>query len=189
MKCPLLLILLAPLLVAASDPVPKLREQKIALTDVREVIVAVPDGFSLVTGRDDSGIVGARLGDAKASVSVELQFLPDPEGKYANSRARLELMHEMFAQYVGESTEKAMEFEELECRVGTGTYCVFTDEKLVGKMELPPGEYVHLTTGVKSWPGVVTIFRCFSNDTNSPGYKAIMAMLRETVHEKLAPMK
>src|SRR5687768_4660719 len=189
MKSSLIIALFLPLLAAASDPTPKLREQKIALAENREVPIAVPDGFALVTGQDENGFVGVKLSDAKESVTLDLQFLPDPEGKYANSRARLELMHEMFSEYVGSSTEKAMQFEELEPRTGVGTYCVFTDAKLVGKTGLPRGEYVHLTAGVKAWPGVIAVFRCFSNDTSSAGYKAILTMLRESVHERRVPLK
>jgi hypothetical protein len=189
MKFSLIIALLLPALAFGSGTVAKTREQKIALTESREVIIAVPDGFSLVTGRDDSGVLGVKLSGPKESVTIDLQFLPDPEGKYASTRARLELMHEMFNEYVDDSTEKAMQFEELDSRVGAGSYCVFTDTKLVGKTDLSAGEYVHLTTGVKSWPGVITIFRCFSNDTTSPAYKAIMAMLRESVNEKPAPLK
>jgi hypothetical protein len=95
----------------------------------------------------------------------------------------------MFVEYVDSSTEKAMQFEELEPQTGAGTYCVFTDAKLVGQTELPPGEYLHLTTGVKTWPGVAAVFRCFSNDTTSAGYKSILAMLRESVHERPVPLK
>lgn len=189
MKYTIVIALLLPVLAAASAPTPKLREQKIALSEDREVIVAAPDGFALVTGQDENGFVGVKLSDAKESVTIDLQFLPDPEGKYANSRARLELMHEMFFEYVDASTEKAMQFEELEARTGVGTYCVFTDAKLVGKTDLPRGEYVHLTTGIKAWPGVIAVFRCFSNDTTSAGYKAILTMLRESVHERPVPLK
>jgi hypothetical protein len=189
MKSSSIIAFLLPFLAAASDATPKLREQKIALAENREVIVAVPDGFALVTGRDANGFVGVKLSDEKESVTIDLQFLPDPEGKYANSRARLELMHEMFSEYVDSSTEKAMQFEELDPRTGVGNYCVFTDAKLVGKTDLPRGEYVHLTTGIKSWPGVIAVFRCFSNDTTSAGYKAILTMLRDSVHERLVPLK
>ena len=189
MKFSLIFALLIPVMAVASGTAPKTRELKIALTESREVLIAVPEGFALVTGQDASGAVAVKLSDPKDSVTMDVQFLPDGEGKYSTTRARLELMHEMFSEYVDDSTEKAMQFEELEPRVGAGSYCVFTDTKLVGKTELPPGEYVHLTTGVKAWPGVVAIFRCFSNDTTSPGYKAIMAMLRESVNEKPAPLK
>ena len=105
-------------------------------------------------------MIAVKLSDEKESVTIDIQFLPDPEGRFANARARKELMHDMFVEYVDSSNEKAMQFEELEPRTGAGTYCVFTDTKLVGKTELPPGEYVHLTNGIKAWPGVVAVFRC-----------------------------
>ena len=189
MKTSLTLVFLFSMLVAATAAPIKTREQKIALSEKREVIVAVPDGFALVTGRDDSGLVGVKLSGPKESVTIDLQFLPDPEGKFSTTRARTELIHEMFAEYVRASTEQGMQFEELEPRTGAATYCVFTDANLVGKTELPPGEYLHLTTGVKTWPGVAVVFRCFSNDTQSAEYQAILTMLRESVYERPAPLK
>ena len=190
MKYSLIIAWLLPVFAFASGgPTPKSRELKIALSENREVIVAVPDGFALVTGQDKNGFVGVKLSDAKETVTIDIQFLPDPDVKYANSRSRLELMHEMFSEYVDASTEKAMQFEELEPRTGVGTYCVFTDAKLVGKTDLPRGEYVHLTTGIKAWPGAIAVFRCFSNDTTSAGYKAILTMLRESVNERPVPLK
>ena len=189
MKYSLVAALLLPVLVSATEATPKLREQKIALSENREVLIAVPDGFALVTGQDDSGLPVVKLNGPKDSVTIDLHFLPDPEGKYATPRARMELMHEMFVEFVDSSTEKGMQFEELGPKTGAGTYCVFTDKKLVGKTELPPGEYVHLTNGIKAWPGVIAVFRCFSNDTTSAGYKAIITMLRDSVHEKPIPLK
>ena len=189
MKISLLLAFLCAGITAAVAATLKTRELKIALSDTREVILAVPDGFALVTGRDPSGLIGAKLSDPDATVTLDLQFIPDPEGRFASARSRAELMHEMFVDYVGDSTEEAMQFEELEPQVGEGTYCVFTDKNLLGKTDLPPGEYLHLTTGVKAWPGVAAVFRCFSNDTKSPGYQAIITLLRDSVHEKPAPLK
>jgi hypothetical protein len=189
MKQSLSIALLFALFVGLAGAATKTREHKIALTENREVIVKVPDGFSLETGQGDGGLVGLKLSDAKQSVTIDVQFLPDGEGKFAAARARVELIHEMFVDYVSSSTEQAMQFEELDPQVGAGTYCVFTDAKLVGKTELPPGEYLHLTSGVKAWPGVVAIFRCFSNDTKSEGYQALLTMLRESVHEKPVPLK
>src|SRR5687767_11236048 len=135
MKYSLIIAVLIPTLVAASGPAPKLREQKIALTENREVIVNVPDGFALVTGQDPSGFVAIKLSDASVDVRNDVQCMRAAEGKYAQGRARMELMHEMFVEYVDASTEKAMQFEELQPRTGSGTYCVFTDSKLLGKSD------------------------------------------------------
>ncbi len=174
---------------AVSAALTKTRDQTVALSVERAVVISVPDGFTFDTGRDDSGAVVVRLGSPEDAVTLDLLFLPDPEGKFAGSRARKELLNEKFKTYVDSSTEKAMQFEELDPRTGAGTYCVFTDVSLVGKDKLPPGEYLHLTAGVKAWPGVLMIIRCFSNNTTSPEYQAIMAMLKNSVDEKPVPLK
>ena len=77
-KCPLFVVLVIPILAAATETIPKLREQKIALSETREVIIAVPDGFALVTGQAD-GLIAVKLSDEKESVTIDIQFLPDPE--------------------------------------------------------------------------------------------------------------
>lgn len=182
-----LLVLLA--LSAVVQAAPKAREETAFLFENRKLVVAVPDGFGCVTGKDDDGMVMMRLADPKNRLNLELRFLPDPEARFAQSRARKEQMVELFSDYVGSSSEKGMQFEELEPRTGTGTYCVFTDSSLLGKSKLPPGEYLHLTSGLKAWPGVVAIFRLFSNDTTSPDYHALMKMLRESVQEKSVPLR
>jgi hypothetical protein len=98
-------------------------------------------------------------------------------------------MVELFNTYVEGSVEKAMRFEELEPRRGAGTYCVFTDANLVGKTELPPNEFRHLTVGIKAWSGVLTIVRLFSQDTTSAEYQALLKLLRESVEERPVPLR
>jgi hypothetical protein len=66
---------------------------------------------------------------------------------------------------------------------------VFTDAALVGKAELPPNEYRHLTAGVKAWAGVMVVFRLFSNDTASEAHRAAMRVLRESVEERPVPLR
>src|SRR5688572_50007 len=78
MKYSLIAALLLPVLVSATEATPKLREQKIALSENREVLIAVPDGFALVTGQDDSGLPVVKLNGPKDSVTIDLHFLPDP---------------------------------------------------------------------------------------------------------------
>lgn len=184
---PLLSLLLLGPLVAGPTPAP--REETLFVFENRRLTVAVPDGFECVKDKDENGMMTLRLAAPKDKVSGELKFLPDPEGQFTHARARKELMNEMFNEYVGTSSEKAMQFEELDPRTGAGTYCVFTDANLVGKTKLPPGEFMHLTTGIKAWPGVVAIFRFYSNDTISSEYQSMLKMLRESVQEKPVPLK
>ena len=165
------------------------REENVFLFGNRKVAVAVPAGLGFASNKDDRGLITVRIGHPQDKISAQITFLPDPDGQYATARARKEFMNENFQGYVGSSVEKAMQFEELEPRVGAGTYCIFTDASLVGKTSLPPGEFLHSTAGLKTWPGIVAIFSVFSNETTSKDYQAVMKMLRESVQEKPVPLR
>jgi len=172
---------------AVATAAPKAHDETIFLFENRKVLVAVPEGFGFASDKDERGVLSVKLADKKEHVLLQLTFLPDPDGRFASSWNRKELMHDNFRDHVPGSVEKAMQFEELEPKRGAGTYCVFTDAALVGKAKPPPGEFLHATTGVKTWPGVVVVFSLLSNDTASKEYKALMSVLRESVEEDAAP--
>ena len=174
-------------LIAGALPIVA-REESIPLSETRSIAVTVPDGFNYKSGVNARGELGLTLNEAKAQATLTVVFQPDPEGDFRQARARRERMHEEFNSYVGGSVEKAMQFEELEPKVGAATYCVFTDEKLVGQTTFPEGEYLHVTVGVKAWPGIVAIFTLFSNDAKGAAHQALLKVLRESVHEKPAPL-
>jgi len=182
--CVLVLLLLTSAVTRAGPH----REEVLTLFEHRRVAIAVPEGFTYESATDASGLPAVQLA-AKEKISASLIFGPDPERELGTTRARAEKMVEAFQNYVEGSVEKAMQFEELESKTGAGTFCVFTDAKLVGQKEFPPGEYLHVTTGLKVWPGVVVIFRIFCNDLESPEYQAVMKMLRDSVQERMVPLK
>lgn len=165
------------------------REEHVAIFDGRKVSVTVPSGFTYESGEDTAGLVNVNLATADGKVSVHLVFAPDSGGENSPARARKEHMVEFFNSYVAGSVEKAMRFEELEPRRGAGTYCVFTDASLVGRTELPPNEFLHLTAGVKTWPGVLVVFRLFSQDTSGKDYTAALRLLRDSVEERAVPLR
>ncbi len=162
----------------------KPQEETVFLFQNRKVTVLVPDGFGFASNKSDRGIMTLELVDPKDRVRMQITFLPDLEGRFAAARTQKEFMNETFHDFVDTSVEKAMQFEELEPKTGSGTYCVFTDAKLVGKTKLPPGEYLHSTAGLKTWPGVVAVFTVFSNEITSKEYQSVMTMLRQSVQEK-----
>ncbi len=165
------------------------REETLVLFEGRRVVVAVPHGFVFASGRDNIGVVRVRMHNAKENVSVELSFLPDLEERFADGYERNRFMYESFNAFAESSVEKAMQFEDLRPKVGAGTYCIFTDTKLVGQTTFPPGEYLHATKGVKVWPGVLVVFSIFSNETKSDDFQAALAVLRESVTEKAVPLR
>ena len=179
------LLVLAGIGTAFAKP----QEETVFLFQNRKVSVVVPDGFGFSANKDDNGLMNVVLQHTKESIQLAMTFVPDPEQNFSSARSRKEFIHEQFSEYVPNSVEKAILFEELDPRSGAGTYCVFTDANLVGKSNLPPGEFLHFTSGVKAWPGVAVIFRMFSNDTRSREFQSMIAMLRDSVEEKpLAPL-
>jgi hypothetical protein len=164
-------------------------EQSIPLTEGRSVLVALPDGFTMTPALDAGGVPQVHFGDRNGQISGELTFLPDSEGQFLDAFSRRELMHQAFQKFREDSVEEAMQFEELKPKIGQATYCVFTDRKLVGQTELPRNEFLNVTVGVKAWPGAVALFTIYSNGTKSADYSAVMTMLRESVHERVAPLR
>jgi hypothetical protein len=170
---------------ALSEP----KEETVSLFENRKITLLVPPGLACNVDKDLRGAATITLTEPDEKVSVHLTLLPDPDATYSTARARREKMVELFQERVGESMEKGMQFEELEPRYGAGTYCVFTDAKLAGQAKLPPGEFLHLTIGVKAWPGVVAIFELLSQSTTSPEHQAVMKMLRESLEERAVPLR
>jgi hypothetical protein len=177
------------LVIAPLGAATKKHDETVFLFENRKVVLAVPEGFGFSSNKDDRGVLTVKIADRKEQAALQLTFLPDPDSHFASGWNRREFMNDQFRTYVTGSVEKAMQFDELEPRQGAGTYCIFTDNSLVGKPKLPPGEFLNSTTGVKAWPGVAAVFVLFSNDTTSKDYKALMEMLRDSVQEEAPPLK
>ncbi len=165
------------------------REETLVLFEGRRVVVAVPNGFVFASGQDNLGVVRVQMHNAREDVSMQLTFLPDLAERFADGYERHRFMHESFSEFAESSVEKAMQFEYLRPKVGAGTYCIFTDAKLVGQTKFPPGEYLHATKGLKVWPGVLVVFSIFSNETKSDDFRAALTLLRESVVEKAVPLR
>lgn len=185
----LLRVLLFACSVGSLAAAAKTQEENVFIFENRKVSIAVPAGLGFASEKDDAGLISVQLADKKNSINAHIVFVEDPENHFAAERVRKEKMVDLFEEYVARSVEKAMQFEELQPKSGAGTYCMFTDAELVGKATLPAGEFRHFTTGIKAWPGVVAVFRVYANDTDSKDYKAVMAMLRDSVEEKPVPLR
>lgn len=160
------------------------KEEFVQLYADRRVAIAVPDGFTFEKNFAANGVVTIRLGDPQQQLSLQISLFPDLAGQFSRPRARVQFMVEEFNKFVVGSVEKAMQFQELHSRSGSGTFCVFTDASLVGKTELPPNEFRNVTAGLKAWEGCAASFELYSNDTASKSYEAAMKILTESVHDK-----
>ncbi|MEO7412825.1 MAG: hypothetical protein ABIZ81_05665 [Opitutaceae bacterium] len=160
------------------------KEESFPLYEDHRVTIDVPEGYSYERTFSEEGVITVRIADPKREMALDISFLPDPEERFATPRARREFMVGNFHTYVAGSVEKEMRFEELKPRLGNATICVFTDVNLVGKTELPRGEYLNATTGMKRWTGCAAFFTLLSNGIRSPAYEAALKIITESVHEK-----
>lgn len=175
---------------ATGAPKDHSRDETLVLYGQRRVILTVPAGFTYSSEKNDRGLITAKLTDSKETIILQISFLPDDKGEFATSRGRKEFMAQSFQPYVSGSVEKAMQFEELEPRFGSGTYCVFTDANLVEKKSFPAGEFLNSTTGVKTWRGFAAVFTLLSNNTTSEHYHTALRLLRESLNEPpLTPLR
>jgi hypothetical protein len=166
---------------AATDPVDKV----ILFLDHR-VSIAVPQGFMFTSGRDENGTIVAQLADPKQANKLQVQFQPDPSSRLGTERQQMDFLAEACRQYAEGSVEHAFEFKPLEPHSGHGMYCTFTDATLAGHPP-PKGEFLHITTGVKVWPGWVIVFTLLSNDTAAKEYLTLLALVKDSFEEKPPP--
>jgi len=162
----------------AKDPA----ENVILFLD-HHVAIAVPPGFAYTSGRDDNGTIVAQIVDPKEKNRLQVQFQPDPASRLGTERQQMDFLAETCRQYAEGSVEHSYDFKALEPRSGTGTYCTFTDASLVGQTP-PKGEFLHVTTGVKVWPGWAIVFTLLSNDITAKEYQTLVTLLKESFEEK-----
>lgn len=178
--------LLAGLVFCAASlragPKETAREETLILADNHRVAITVPAGLVFSSGRDEGGLLMVRLADAKETVTLQVQFQPDPEGKLASEQHQMDYLAQICRQYAEGSVEKGYDFKPLEPRTGTGTFCKFTDASIAAPV-LPKGEYLNVTTGVKVSPGWVLVFTLLSNNTTSRDYQAALQLMRESFRE------
>ena len=159
----------------------KSNDQTLLLGD-RRVTIAVPDGYIYSSGRDDQGIIMAKITDGREKIDLQVRFQPDPDSRLGAESQQMEFLANVCQQYAEGSVEKSYDFKPLAPHRGSGTYCSFTDASLVGR-DPPKGEFLHVTTGVKVWPGWALVFTVLSNDTDSKEYQTALKLVKESFEE------
>lgn len=188
MKALLRLILILAAAQAAFAAAPKEREETVFIHQNRRVTVTVPEGLGYAMEKDDRGLLTVRIADRKDQLSMTITFAPTAPDRFQSARDRKDFIAENFRGLVDNSVEKAMQFEELDPKIGGGSYCVFTDPTLVGKPRPSSDDFQYYVAGVKTWPGVMAVFSVYCQDLGSKEYAAALRILRESVHEKPSPV-
>jgi hypothetical protein len=175
--------------VLALAPAVSAKEETLILFQDHNLTIDVPEGYLFSSGRDERGIISVKISDPKEKIDLQVSFFPDAKNRLATEEGQMSSVAELCQPYAEGSVEKSYDFKALEPQSGTGTYCVFTDASLVKKMPFPPGEFLNVTCGVKSWPGCYLIFTLLSNDTTSKEYQTAMKLVKASFAEKPDPGK
>jgi hypothetical protein len=182
MKPPLPTLLLFSLLAAGSGAFAKDRDETLILSQDHSITITVPDGYVFSSGREESGMIMAKITDPKEKVQLQVSFRPDPESRLGVEQQQMDFLAQVCKQYAEGSVEHSYDFKPLAPRRGAGTYCVFTDASLVGSAP-PKGEFLNVTTGVKAWPGWAIVFTLLSNDVTSKEYQTALRLVKESFEE------
>jgi hypothetical protein len=158
------------------------KEEVVISSDLRRISVDLSEGFTFAS-TENAGVVSVEIGDAKRTLSLHMDFVPDPNARLGTEDSQKTMLAETSQSEAEQSVEKGYDFQALEPKTGNGLYVVFTDASLVGKPP-PPGEFLKLTRGIKSWSGFAVIFSLVSQDNTSDEYKAVLKMLKTSVEEK-----
>jgi hypothetical protein len=181
----LLLALAAGHVASAKD---KAHDETLLL-DTRRVTITVPEGFVFSSGRDDQGSLMAKVADVREKIDLQVRFQLDADSHLGTEAQQMEFLANICRQYVETSVEKGYEFKALTPREGSGTYCSFTDATLINRLPVPPGEFLHVTTGVKVLPGWLLVFTVLSNDTTSKEFQTALKLVKESFCEASPPAK
>jgi hypothetical protein len=173
---PRLVLGLAATVVAAAPLLA--RDERVSVAEGVTVAVAVPQGWTWESARAADGPATARLTGEEGKVVLQLTFLPDPAGRMAEADLQLQLMDDLVEPFVADFVEQGARLEPLLRGRGIGLYAVFTDRKLVGQAELPPNEFRHATTGVRTGTGWFVAFTLFSQELAAPGHRAALNIVR-----------
>ncbi len=188
MRClPKLLLALCALTAGTALFAKEKSQEQTLLLDNHRVTIAVPDGYVYSSGRDDQGVMMAKITDTKETIDLQVRFQTDPGSQLGAESQQMAFLASICQQYAEGSVEKSYEFKALDPRRGSGTYCSFTDASLVGRQPYPKGEFLHVTTGVKAWSGCALIFTVLSNDTTSKEYLTALKLLKESFEEPPPP--
>jgi uncharacterized membrane protein YgcG len=165
----------------------KANERRVSIFQERQISVSVPTGWRLEESRDPrTGIQTLRLVDPRSEIRVDVSFFPDPEDRLVTREGLEAEMRKAFAFYLTGAVEREMKFASLDVTSGIGEYTFFTDRSLSGR-EIPEGERLISTVGIRSWKGAYLIFTLLSNSRDAVPYRLALEFIRTGLKEVSGP--
>jgi hypothetical protein len=119
--------------------------------------------------------------ESTAPVTLKITFLPDRDGKLAKEEELKKLMKATTGLYLAGSVEQKLELVPIASKNGKGFYATFTDWSLLGKKEVPPGQFRIVTSGILVIGKQAAAFTLLSNRQEGNEYAAAMKVITEGI--------
>jgi hypothetical protein len=175
-------LLLVPLAARAEGA------KTVVIFEGRQISVPVPNSWTLEEGRDPHhGTPTLRIAAPKEEIVMQISFFPDSEGRLASRKDLEAEAQRIFAFYLESAVEKEMRLTFFDASDGMGVYTSFTDSKLDPK-QIPEGEKLVSTTGIRSWKGAYLLFTLLTDSTKSPTYEKALDLVRTGLKQVKAPV-
>jgi hypothetical protein len=182
MKGHVLTVLAAVL--ALATPAAAQSQRILALPAGPKIVIDVPMGYSFRADFDQVGNARVLLENPVWPIEMVVLVIQDPDPDITTEEWQRNSVITMLAQALPDAKEKDYSFKPLKPRTGTGIYCQLTDAALKKGDRLPPGQWIHLTGGVKTWRGCAVGFQILSNDLTSEEYREALELFRSSFVEK-----
>jgi hypothetical protein len=161
--CTIVLLLLVLTALAA----PAQSEETVTVPGRNRLTIFVPPGYSFAVERDVDKNAAVRMENPVWPITIAAFIIAEADPAIVTNEWQ---RNHLIASALPDAKEKDYHFQPLHPVSGSGVLCVFTDGRYKSVDELPAGEFLHLTGGVKAWRGCYVFFQIMSNDITSPEY-------------------
>lgn len=164
-------VVLLLLLLATGEFVVAQTEQSVTIPGRHRFSILVPAGYSFRVERDRMDNAAVFMENPVWGISITAFLITDRERPITTTEWQRNELISRVANALSQAKEPDYNIQPLHPVSGTGVFCIFTDGTYKRVEDLPPGEYLHLTGGIRSWRGCFVFFQIMSNDLTSPEYR------------------
>src|SRR5437660_784417 len=114
-----------------------------------KLLIRIPQGWQHVMVQPTPDLPpSVRITALSNSVSLQITFLPDPEGRFTTRESVDRAATQANQHYVAGSVEKRLTLTQIVSTNGHGCYATFTDGELAAAPRIPKGEFKNVMSGL-----------------------------------------
>ncbi len=160
-----LLLLVAPHLLFAQS------EETVTVPGNHRISILVPPGYSFQVDRDTMNNARVRMEDPVWPIAITALIVAASDPAITTEQWQRNELISRIAPTLPDAKETDYNIKPLHPASGSGVFCVLTDGRYQRVEDLPVGEYMNVTGGVKAWRGCFVYFAIMSNNVTSPEYQ------------------